>query len=145
MSPTRRRGGTPLTTDTELIYRENILDHYRHPRNFGRLSQPTFSRHEANWSCGDDLEVFVRLDRAGRVAEIKFDGRGCALSLAAMSLLTEKIVGLKVEKAAKLGLADIVKLIGAPIGAGRSRCALLGLTALQRGAAENQIKKAPSS
>lgn len=117
------------------IYKENILDHYRNPRNRGRFSPCTFSHREINASCGDDLELFVSL-ADGRIAKIAFEGRGCAVSLAAISMLTEHVTGLVLAEVEKLGQAAIFGILGIPVGPSRLKCALLGLKTLQNGLAK---------
>ncbi len=137
----KRPAAKPAATDVEAMYKENILDHYRHPHNFGRLFDPTFSRHEANFSCGDDVELFIKLDASGRVAEVGFAGQGCAISQAAISLLTDKIKGMKASQLKKLTADQAVELLGIPVGPGRIRCATLGWRALQNGLSDQEKKK----
>lgn len=122
----------PLTEE-QLIYKENILDHYRNPRNAGRLDAFSFSHREMNTSCGDHIEMFVRLDGGGTVEDVRFEGRGCAISQAAVSMLTDRIRGMAADEIGLLGQADIVKLLGIPVGVSRLKCALLGLKTLQKG------------
>jgi len=129
------------TGEAELIYQENILDHYRHPHNAGRLAGPSFKRRETNYSCGDDVELFVKLDAADKVVDAKFDGHGCAISQAATSMLTDSIRGLTKEQLKKLTAKDVLELLGIPIGAGRMRCATLGLKALQAGLEPDDAKR----
>lgn len=118
------------------MYRENILDHYKSPRNFGTLDKPDISHHEYNASCGDDLTFTVKLDAERRVAEVKFTGRGCAISMAAASMLSERIKGMSVEELHKLTSDDIFELLGTEIGPGRIKCALLPLKTLMTGVEE---------
>lgn len=122
-------------TAMDAMYRENILEHYKSPRNVGRISDATFAHREINQSCGDTIELYVRLDGSGRIAEVKFEGQGCAISQAAVSMLTEKLIDLTVDEATKLGQDDVFALLGFPVGATRLRCALLGLKTLQAGIA----------
>jgi len=141
MSPgKKKRSAAPARpradTDIEAMYRENILDHYRSPRNYGELPHPGIRRREANFSCGDDVDVQVALDQKKRISRVMFTGRGCAVSQAAASLLTEHAVGLKLEEAAKLGLGDVAGWLGVDIGPARVKCATLALKALQTGIAE---------
>jgi nitrogen fixation NifU-like protein len=132
----RKKAATKGERDIDLIYQENLLDHYRRPRNFGDLDDPDFSRREANFSCGDDVEFFVRLDQSGKISEIKFRGHGCALSQAASSMLTEHAVGKTPKQVAAMSEEDIGRLLGFDISPARSRCATLGLKALQNGIKE---------
>ena len=107
----------------EAMYRENILDHYREPHNAGRLEAATFSHKELNPSCGDTIELFVKLE-GGRVADVRFDGHGCAISQASVSMLTDHLKGMDVESLKKLAKEDIFKLLGVEVGMTRLRCAL---------------------
>ncbi len=111
-------------------YRQRILDHYRHPRNFGTLPRPTHRAKRANPLCGDiiTLEVSVARDRIQQVA---FQGEGCAISRAATSLLTEAVQGKTVAMARALTAARAIALLGVPISPARQPCARLGFEALQ--------------
>jgi nitrogen fixation NifU-like protein len=116
--------------DDEL-YRELILEHYKHPHNAGRLDDATHSHKELNPSCGDTVEIFVAV-KDGKVMDVKFDGRGCAVSQASASLLTDRIKGLGLEEIRKLSQQDIFDMLAVPIGVGRIRCALLSLKTLHK-------------
>lgn len=116
----------------EQIYKENILDHYKNPRNAGPLSPRTWSHRELNTICGDSIELYVRLG-GGRVEAATFEGRGCAISQAAVSMLTDAIRGMTVDDLRALGQDDMMKLLGIPVGPARMKCAMLGLKTLQRG------------
>ncbi len=133
MKRATRKIKTAAVPENDSLYQENVLDHYRNPRNAGRLDQPTFSSRETNYSCGDDVEVFVKLDRQGRVAEASFDGHGCAISQAASSMLTEHIKNMTKAELERLAAEDVVKLLGINIGPSRLRCATLGFKALRCG------------
>jgi len=115
----------------EEIYKENILDHYKHPRNAGRIDDADFSGRELNPSCGDATELFVKMD-GGRVAEAKFAGRGCAVSQASVSMLTEKMKGMNLEELRGLNESDILGLLGIDVGPLRMKCAMLPLRALAK-------------
>jgi len=112
------------------IYAQNIMDHYKNPRNFGRIDDPTASRHEANPLCGDVLDIDVRVE-GGVVKKIGFSGEGCAISQAAMSIVGEALTGKKVGEALALGESDVLKLLGVSVTERRKRCALLGLLGIQ--------------
>ena len=111
------------------IYRENILDHYRNPRNFGRLAKYTFKHKDTNTSCGDEIEIFVLLEK-NKVKEITFFGRGCAISVAAASMLTEHLRGITLKDLKKISQEDILEMLGINLGIVRQRCGLLCLKAL---------------
>lgn len=122
--------------EEDEIYRENILDHYKHPRNFGAIADASFSYREFNPVCGDRVEVFVKFDRTKRVVDVRFVGAGCAISQAAASMLTDHVKGKTVREIQKMGKDDILKLLGISLGAVRLRCALLSLNALEKGIIE---------
>ena len=114
------------------IYAQNILAHYKNPRHQGRLAQPTVTAQVKNPYCGDVIDLSLRLDAQGRVAEVAFTGQGCAISQAAMSLLSEELAGLSRGELLALARDDIFALLGIQIGPGRIKCALLGLLALRK-------------
>jgi nitrogen fixation NifU-like protein len=111
----------------EQLYREQILDHYKHPQNFGRLEEFDLEYEDSNPFCGDEQHVWIRLDGSDRVAEVGFEGKGCAISTAATSLLTEELVGKSREELLKLPKDLVLELLGIEISATRIKCALLGL------------------
>jgi nitrogen fixation NifU-like protein len=116
------------------LYREVILDHYRNPRHRGTLDPHDFSYEDENPLCGDKLRIDVRLDESQRVADVAFTGRGCAISQASASLLTEAILGKSLDEIKHLGKDDILDLLGIELGPVRLKCALLSLKVLKAGA-----------
>ena len=112
------------------LYRDHILDHYKAPRNYGELAEPDVSAEGQNPLCGDQLAIDLKVDD-GRIADIRFHGRGCAISQAATSMLTEMVLGRPVEDAAALTRDDIVDEVGIPLSPVRLKCALLGLGTLK--------------
>jgi nitrogen fixation NifU-like protein len=110
----------------------NILDHYRHPRNHGTIEHPTVSREEFNPLCGDKIRLDL-LIKDGIIDDLRFTGRGCTISQASTSMLTEALKGQPVEVAKTFGKEDVLDLLGIPIGYTRLKCALLGLKALKVG------------
>jgi nitrogen fixation NifU-like protein len=118
------------------LYAENILDHYRHPRNQEPLPDPTVSHEEANLSCGDTLQLQLRLEN-GTVTGISWQGLGCAISQASMSLLSEEIVGKSADELRGMGKSEVYALLGVPVGPRRYKCALLSLHTLK-----NTLRKA---
>ncbi len=112
------------------IYARNILDHYQRPRHRGVLPEADASFAALNRSCGDEMTVYVKL-KDGVISAISFEGQGCAVSVAAMSILSETLVGYRPEDVAKLGLAELQPLLGIDISPRREKCALIGLRALQ--------------
>lgn len=118
----------------EDIYREQILEHARHPRNFGHLLAPTVVREERNPLCGDQIRLELAI-ADDVITDVRFTGRGCAISQASASLLTEVIKGKSVEEAKHFSKDDLLDLIGIPLAHNPSRlkCALLSLKALKAG------------
>ena len=114
----------------EDIYKEEILDHYKDPRNFGKLDNATHNAREVNSLCGDHLELFI-IAKDGIIEDVKFSGEGCAISQASCSMLTEKIKGKKMDEARKLKGMDIIRMLGINISPARFNCALLSLKTLQ--------------
>ncbi|MCS7116558.1 MAG: SUF system NifU family Fe-S cluster assembly protein [Nitrososphaerota archaeon] len=124
------------------IYREKVIDHYKNPRNFGKLDDPDVKVKESNPLCGDDVELYIKLNpNDGSVTDVKFSGRGCALSIAATSVLTEMISGKKLDELKRLNKKDIMKALELPDpGPARIECLLLPLKALKQGLAEYSSK-----
>ena len=111
----------------DQLYREQILEHYKHPQNFGPLDEFDLEFEDSNPFCGDEQHVWIRLDDSGRVAEVGFEGRGCAISTAATSLLTEELQGKTRQELLALPKEFVLELLGIEISATRIKCALLGL------------------
>jgi len=115
------------------MYQEVILQHYRNPRNFGPL--PTADRigEESNPLCGDHITFRLKLDSAShKISEVRFEGDGCAISMASASMLTEKVSGLTLDEAGKLTRDDVIQQLGIPLSPVRVKCALTGFAALGR-------------
>ncbi len=113
-----------------MLYRDEILDHYRHPQNYGHLKEPTHQAKQANASCGDEIALELKLS-SGRVNQVGFTAQGCAISLAAASLISEHIKGKTVEQIARMRLDDVINLMGGELNPGRHKCALLPLQAIK--------------
>ena len=114
----------------EDLYRNFILDHYRNPRNAGTLESPDASFEDTNPLCGDKIRMDVKL-HDGVVSDVKFRGRGCAISQASASLLTEEIKGKTLNEINKMSKEDVLANLGITISAARLKCALLGLKVLK--------------
>lgn len=115
------------------MYQERILQHYRSPRNFGHLDHPDLSAEESNPLCGDHIQVDIQLDPSKKkVAEIRFSGDGCAISMASASMLTQKLAGQALDDVEKLTRDDVLELVAIPLSPVRVKCALTGYTALGR-------------
>lgn len=112
------------------MYSEMILDHFKNPRNFGKIDNADASARDLNPACGDVVEMFLRIE-CGKIKEVKFDGQGCAISQASASLLTEKVQGLEVEEAAKIPNGKASEIIGVQLSPVRLKCALLPLKVLK--------------
>lgn len=116
------------------FYRELILDHYKHPRYKGPIDPYTFAFEDENPLCGDQLRMEVLLDEHGRVSNVGFTGRGCAISQASASLLSESIIGMPIDEVKRLTRDHILDLLGISISATRLKCAMLSLKVLKAGA-----------
>lgn len=112
-------------------YKDLILDHYKHPRNFGELSHADLRVHEANPLCGDIVDIKIKID-GDKISDIKFTGEGCAISTAATSLLTEYLKSKTKEELKSITPETIFDLLGTPVAPGRLDCALLPLHALKK-------------
>ncbi|KRT63010.1 MAG: NifU family SUF system FeS assembly protein, nitrogen fixation protein NifU [Chloroflexi bacterium CSP1-4] len=120
------------------LYRDEILEHYRHPHNFGTLPEPDAVYEGANPLCGDRITLMLGISEAGVVDEVAFTGRGCAISQASASMLTDSIRGKPLGEIAKLGRQDVLDELGIEISPARLKCALLSLDTLRR-ALEDRI------
>lgn len=120
----------------EEIYQQNILDHYREPHNAGALVEYDIKHRELNPLCGDEITIYIQIDKRNKVTDIRFDGHGCAISQASMSMLTDKIKGKSLQQITKLSKTDILKMLGIPIGIVRMKCALLSLRVVQKATAQ---------
>lgn len=108
------------------MYTEVILDYYRYPRNYGALDDANASARDLNPLCGDEIEIYMRIEN-GRIEDVKFSGRGCAISQAAASMLTEFLKGKTIDQGRTAGKEDVLRMLGIDISAVRLKCALLGL------------------
>jgi nitrogen fixation NifU-like protein len=116
------------------FYRDYILDHYRSPHNFGRLEKPDAQAEDVNPLCGDSIRMELELAPDGTVREVAFSGKGCAISQASASMLTDSIKGMKLEDVAKLSKDVVLENIGIGISPTRMKCAMLGLRVLKSAA-----------
>ncbi len=116
----------------DSLYREVILDHYRNPRNKGTLDPADYSYEDTNPLCGDEVRIDLRVE-GDRVADVKFTGRGCAVSQASASILTEMVQGQPLDEVKALTKDDLLEELGIPVSPARMKCALLGLKVLKAG------------
>lgn len=115
------------------MYTDRLLEHVRHPRNEGQLSQPGLAAEEHNPLCGDRVRMEVRVE-AGQIVEACFSGRGCALCLGAASILTEFVMGRFLEEIQSMGALLFLAELGVNVRRSRLRCALLPWQAFRRAA-----------
>ena len=113
------------------LYRDEILEHYRNPHNFGTLEQPTTVKEGANPLCGDRITLMLGIDEQGNINDVAFTGRGCAISQASASMLTDEIKGKPLTEIAQLGKADVLDNLGIEISPARLKCAMLSLETLR--------------
>jgi nitrogen fixation protein NifU and related proteins len=120
------------------IYRELILDYYRNPRNYGKLDPHDIDARDSNPLCGDEIEIQIRVSgEKDRIEEIRFSGKGCAISQASASMLTEMAKGKPLEWVKALSKEDIMKMLGtSDLGPARIKCALLSMKVLKTGVYE---------
>jgi nitrogen fixation protein NifU and related proteins len=118
---------------TDALYREEILDHYKHPRRKGHLDNADIHYHDHNPFCGDEITIELKVED-GKVVDAAFDGRGCAISQASASMLMEEVVGMSLDDLKALDKEYVLDLLGIEIGPVRLKCALLALKALKAGA-----------
>ena len=114
------------------IYRENILEYYRNPRNHGSIPDADITLRDTNPLCGDDIEISIKIID-NKIEAIKFKGKGCAISQSSVSMLTEKLKGKDIESARNIDKEYILKMLGIEINASRLKCAMLGLKVIKLG------------
>ena len=114
------------------LYRENILDHYKNPRNHGRIEDAGASAEGMNPLCGDEVTITVAFAEDGEtIGDVKFEGRGCAISQASTSMLTELIKGRKAADVLAFDKDELLEEVGIPLTPVRLKCAILGLHTLK--------------
>jgi nitrogen fixation NifU-like protein len=113
------------------LYRDEILEHYRNPHNFGTLETPDAIYEGHNPLCGDRITLTLGIDDTGTISDVAFNGRGCAISQASASLLTDRLRGLPVRDAEQLTNQDVLDLLGIEISPARLKCALLSIDTLK--------------
>jgi len=113
------------------LYQEEILDHYKHPRNKGPLSGATFTARGSNPLCGDEVVLHVKVDSANHVSDVHFEGQGCAISQASASMLTTMLKGRSLPDVEALDRNAVLTRLGIPLSAVRLKCALLSFQVLR--------------
>lgn len=121
---------TPIVED---LYRDNIIDHYQNPRNYGTLEHPDISYEDSNPVCGDEIRMDLKI-QDGRVVDARFQGHGCSISQASASMLTEEIIGKTLEEVRQIDKQYLLDMLGILLGPVRLKCALLSLKVLKAGA-----------
>ncbi len=121
----------------DQLYKQYILDFYRNPLNKGKLDPCDLHASGTNQTCGDKIEITIRLDKDRRIVEIKHMGVGCAISQASISLLTDKVKGMLVDEINTMKKEEAIALLNVPISHTREKCATLGWIILQKAVANN--------
>ena len=120
------------------LYREQLLDHYHNPDNFGVLENADIDIEMDNPTCGDMIHLTANLDSEGRIVEVMFEGQGCVVSMASSSMFTETVIGKTAEEVAAMNLGEIQEMMGGVrLSMGRVKCALLPLNAMKQGLKES--------
>lgn len=125
----------------EDMYKEELLEHYRSPHNYGSIANADIRYRDFNPVCGDEIEIFIKV-KGGRISEVKFLGKGCAISQAAASILTDNIKGKKLQDAKKTSNEQMLGMIPVKVSHLRIKCGLLALKAVQKGITIYEGKKA---
>ncbi len=115
----------------DLLYRENILDHCQHPHNAGPLPGATVTQREYNPLCGDEITLYLKLAK-GRIEDVRFQGRGCAISQASASMLTDELRGMAISEVRAIPRQRVFDNLGIEVSPGRVNCALLILKAANK-------------
>ena len=114
------------------LYRELILDHYQHPHNHGEIPGADISYEDSNPLCGDKIRIDIKL-KGNVVDDVKFNGKGCAISQASASMLTDELLGKSLDDIKKFDKTFVTEMIGIPLGPSRIKCALLPLKVVKAG------------
>ena len=127
--------------EMQEVYLEQLKDNYINPQNKGKLENYTFMSHFKNPSCGDSFDMYVKINPDKNIIEdVKYDGAGCAISTASMSLFSQKLIGMNFNEAKNLTENDIYELLGIKISPTRINCAMLSLKTFRKGVKEEDTK-----
>ena len=121
-----------MSSEWDELFRENILDHYKHPRNRGTLEHPDITYEDANPLCGDRIRMDVTV-KDDRIDQVRFSGVGCSISQAAASMLCEAVEGKTLDEVRKLSRDDMLEMLGIELGPVRLKCGLLALKTMKAG------------
>ena len=121
-----------------------LLDYYKNATTRGKIENPDIVSKDENISCGDEVEIYIKLDEEDKIVDAKFTGHGCIISQASAAIMTEMIVGRKIEDVAKMDKKELLDTLGIPLGPVRIKCALLSYKVVKKGALEYLSKKTKS-